>query len=114
MAPTAYSRAAALPFDLHPRMIGHQLIFAAFLLTQILDGIFTYAGVSALGVAAEGNPILAWLMTSYGELLALAGAKIVAAGCGVALYVLGVDRLLAILTLVYIGAALIPWTLVLF
>ena len=95
-------------------MLGHQLVFAAFLLTQILDGVFTYAGVSAFGVAAEGNPLLAWLMTSYGELIALAGAKILAACCGVALYVLAVDRLLAILTLVYIGAALIPWTLVLF
>lgn len=114
MAPREFSRTAALPYELHPRMIGHQLVFAAFLLTQILDGIFTYAGVSAFGVAAEGNPILAWLMTSYGELIALAGAKIVAACCGVALYILAVDRLLAILTLVYIGAALIPWTLVLF
>lgn len=113
MAPRAHSHAAALPFELHPRMIGHQLVFAAFLLTQILDGILTYVGVSAFGIAAEGNPILAWLMTAYGEVIALAGAKIVAACCGVALYILAVDRLLAILTLVYIGAALIPWTLVL-
>jgi len=95
-------------------MIGHQLVFAAFLLTQVLDGILTYAGVSALGVGAEGNPLLAWLMNSYGELIALAGAKVVAAGCGVALYILAVDRLLAILTLVYIAAALVPWTIVLF
>jgi hypothetical protein len=95
-------------------MLGHQLVFAAFLLTQILDGIFTYAGVSVFGIAAEGNPILAWLMSSYGEVIALAAAKGVAALCGVALYVLGVDRLLAVLTLVYIGAALVPWTFVLF
>ena len=95
-------------------MLGHQLVFAAFLLTQILDGVFTYAGVSVFGVAAEGNPLLAWMMTSYGELIALAGAKMLAACCGVALYLLAVDRLLAILTLVYIGAALVPWTLVLF
>jgi len=114
VAPRAYSRTAALPYELHPRMIGHELIFAAFLLTQILDGVFTYVGVSVFGVAAEGNPLLAWLMMSYGELIALAGAKIVAACCGVALYLLAVDRLLAILTLVYIGGALVPWTLVLF
>ncbi len=108
------ARALSLSYDLHPRRLGHQLVFAAFLLTQILDGVFTYAGVSAFGVAAEGNPLLAWLMASYGELLALAGAKILAACCGVALYLLAVDRLLATLTLVYIGAALVPWTLVLF
>lgn len=95
-------------------MLGHQLVFVAFMLTQLLDGILTYMGVSIFGIAAEGNPILAWMMASYGEVLALAGAKIVAALCGVALYILAVDRLLAALTLVYVGAAIIPWTLVLF
>ena len=113
MAPRAQIRAAALPYELHPRMIGHQLVFVAFLLTQVLDGILTYVGVSAFGIGAEGNPILAWLMSSYGEALALAGAKVVAACCGVALYMLAVDRLLAVLTLVYIAAALVPWALVL-
>jgi hypothetical protein len=95
-------------------MLGHQLVFAAFLITQILDGILTYIGVSAFGIAAEGNPILAWMMATYGEVIALAGAKIIAALCGVALYVLAVDRLLAALTLVYVGVAIVPWTLVLF
>ena len=108
------AQAASLPYSMHPRMLGHQLVFAAFLLTQILDGVFTYTGVSVFGIAAEGNPVLVWLMTSYGEVIALAGAKTLAAGCGIALYLLAVDRLLAMLTLVYIGAALIPWTLVLF
>ena len=95
-------------------MLGHQLVFAAFLLTQILDGILTYAGVSAFGITAEGNPILAYFMSSYGEAIALFGAKVIAALCGVALYMLAVDRLLAILTMIYVGAAIIPWTLVLF
>jgi hypothetical protein len=114
VAPRSQAVAAVYDAPLETRMIGHQLVFAAFLLTQILDGIFTYAGVSLFGIAAEGNPILAYLMSSYGEIIALTAAKVVAALCGVALYVLGVDRLLAVLTLVYIGAALVPWTLVLF
>ena len=114
MAPRAYAHAAAYDPPLQRRMLGHQLVFAAFLLTQVLDGLLTYVGVSIFGIAAEGNPILAWLMTSYGEAIALTGAKIVAALCGIALYLLAVDRLLAMLTLVYIGAALVPWTLVLF
>ena len=113
MEPRGQAHAATYDNRLHPRMLGHELIFAAFLLTQILDGVLTYVGVSIFGVAAEGNPILAWLMTSYGEVMALTGAKLVAALCGVALYMLAVDRLLAVLTLVYIGAALVPWTLVL-
>lgn len=114
MEPRATARTAQLPYTMHPRMLGHQLVFAAFLLTQILDGILTYVGVSAFGIAAEGNPLLAWLMASYDEVIALAGAKILAACCGVALYILAVDRLLAVLTLVYIGGALVPWTLILF
>lgn len=114
MAPRAHVYAATFEYPLHRRMLGHQLVFAAFILAQVLDGILTYAGVSVFGIAAEGNPILAWMMTSYGEIIALAGAKIIAAACGVALYLLAVDRLLAALTLVYVGAAIIPWTLVLF
>lgn len=114
MAPRAHAYAATYDDTaLHPRMLGYQLVFAAFLLTQILDGVLTYVGISVFGVAAEGNPILAWLMSSYGEVIALTGAKIVAALCGAALYLLAVDRLLAVLTLVYIGAALIPWAVVL-
>lgn len=114
MEPSAQAYAARIDRADDNRMLGHQLVFAAFLLTQILDGILTYMGVSIFGVAAEGNPILAWLMTSYGQEVALLGAKIVAALCGVALYALAVDRLLAALTLIYIGAALVPWTIVLF
>lgn len=109
----AHAHAISIDYADHHRMLGHQLVFAAFLITQILDGVLTYIGVSAFGIHAEGNPILAYLMASYGEVVALAAAKIVAAMCGVALYVLAVDRLLAMLTLIYIGAALIPWTLVL-
>jgi hypothetical protein len=112
--PRAQVYTASYDNRLHPRMLGHELIFAAFLLTQILDGVLTYVGVSIFGVAAEGNPILAWLMTSYGEVMALTGAKLVAALCGVALYLLAVDRLIAVLTLVYLGVAVVPWTLVLF
>lgn len=114
MAPRAHAYAATFEYPLNRRMLGHQLVFAAFILTQILDGILTYIGVSVFGLAAEGNPVLAWMMASYGEVIALAGAKIVAALCGVALYMLAVDRLLAALTLVYVGAAIVPWTLVLF
>lgn len=86
MAPRACAHAATYDSPLEHRMLGHQLVFAAFLLTQILDGVLTYAGVSLFGIAAEGNPLLAWLMSSYGEIIALAGAKVVAALCGAALY----------------------------
>ena len=114
MAPRHQAYASALDHPLNRRMLGHQLVFAAFLLTQILDGVLTYVGVSIFGIAAEGNPLLAYLMATYGEAFALAAAKTVAALCGVALYVLAVDGLLAALTLIYVDAAIVPWTLVLF
>jgi hypothetical protein len=114
VAPRAHAYAATYDGTFTPRMLGHEIVFVAFLLTQVLDGVLTYTGVQLFGIAAEGNPILAYLMVSYGEALALAGAKLVAALCGVALYALAVDRLLAVLTLIYIGAAIVPWTLVLF
>ena len=114
MAPAAKPYAIRYQRQLTHRMLGHEFVFAAFLLTQILDGVLTYVGVSIFGLAAEGNPILAWMMSAYGELVALTSAKIVAALCGVALYLLAVDWLLAMLTVVYVGLALVPWTLVLF
>ena len=38
-------------------------IVLAFLISQFLDGIFTYVGVVTFGMAIEANPIVAGLMT---------------------------------------------------
>lgn len=96
-----------------PQRAARQLIIVLFLLTQVLDGLLTYVGVSTFGITAEGNPLLAWLMSSVGEVEALAIAKLVASGCGIALYVLAVDRVIVVLTILYMAAAIVPWTLVL-
>lgn len=84
-------------------------MLAIFIVFQVCDGLITYAAVQALGIQAEGNPLLVTWMHLAGPGQALLGAKILACCCGALLYVLGVVRILAILTLVYLGAAIVPW-----
>jgi hypothetical protein len=90
------------------------VIILTFLLTQAADGVLTYLGVHLYGVAAEGNPLLAWLMHALGEGPALAAAKLTAAGVGGVLHLMTVHRLIAVLTGVYLLAAIAPWLAILF
>jgi hypothetical protein len=86
-----------------------RLVLAIFFVFQIADGLITYAAVRALGIEAEGNPLLVTWMHLVGPGQTLLGAKLLACACGVLLYALGVVRILALLTLLYLGAAILPW-----
>lgn len=86
------------------------LAVLSFLCAQAGDGVLTYVGLSIFGPQAEGNPILAALMAVVGAGPALAGVKLMAGSLGIALHLFGAHRLLALLTLFYLGAALVPWT----
>ena len=86
----------------------------AFLLAQACDGVLTYVGVSLHGPAIEGNPLLGWLMNEMGHGAALAAAKVVAAGLGIALHLAAVHRVLAALAVFYLVAAVVPWIAILF
>jgi hypothetical protein len=81
----------------------------AFLLVQGLDGVLTYVGVS-LGQAGEANPMVAGMMAIFGLGPGLAGAKLFAGMLGIALHLQGTHRLVALLTIFYLGAAIVPWT----
>jgi hypothetical protein len=85
-----------------------------FLATQALDGVFTYVGLTVYGPAIEANPLLGWLMHVFGPGPALAGAKLTAAGLGIILHLVAVHRAVALLTLLYACAAILPWTHLLF
>jgi hypothetical protein len=85
-----------------------------FLVTQALDGVFTYVGLSVYGPSIEANPLLGWLMHSFGTGPALAGAKLTAAGLGIILHLVAVHRAVALLTVLYACAAILPWTHLLF
>ena len=88
-------------------------VIVLFFLAQALDGGLTYVGVSLLGRDVEGNPLLHWLMGAAGSGPALALAKLCAAGFGIVLHLASVHRAVALLTLLYVSAAVVPWVAVL-
>ena len=92
-----------------PRSRFGDAVIVLFLLAQAADGVMTYAGVTTLGVHIEANPLLASLMVMFGQGPAVVGAKLVAAGLGISLHLVGVHRILAILTGIYVVGAILPW-----
>lgn len=96
-------------FALPDRVISPQLTVALFLLAQVFDGVLTYAAVQHFGTSAEGNPLLQVWMALIGPEPALVGAKLLAAGCGLILYVVAFHRVLLALTVFYAAAAIGPW-----
>jgi uncharacterized membrane protein len=88
-------------------------VILLFFVAQALDGALTYVGVTMLGRDIEGNPLLHWLMGQTGHALALALAKFAAAGFGIVLHLASVHRAVAVLTLLYVTAAVLPWMAVL-
>jgi hypothetical protein len=85
-----------------------------FLVVQALDGMLTYIGLVTYGPAVEGNPLLKWLMATMGTSVALTSAKIAAAAFGIVLHLTAVHRTVALLALLYISAAIVPWVQLLF
>ncbi len=88
-------------------------VIVLFLVSQALDGIFTYLGLQQYGVAAEGNPLIVSVMPVLGQGLAVACAKLFAASLGLILHLRGVHDAVALLTVLYVGAAVVPWGLLL-
>ena len=91
-----------------PSIFGDAAILL-FLFTQAADGAFTYLGVHLLGLSAEANPLLLGLMVAIGATPTVLGAKVLAALLGISLHLLGVHRVVAALSAVYVGGAVLPW-----
>lgn len=85
-----------------------------FLLAQCFDGALTYVGVISFGIESEANPLISGLMLRFGEEAGLLGAKVVAALLGIALHLRQVHGAVALLTVFYVAAAIVPWTAILF
>ena len=88
--------------------------FVLFLLAQACDGVLTYVGVTVYGAHMEGNPLISWLIARLGEGPALATAKLMAVGFGMALHLSAVHRTIALLTAFYMTVAVVPWIAILF
>jgi len=91
-------------------------IILAFL--QILDGVLTGIGMYHFGTTAEGNLMLQSLMNSIGYLPALLITKVAAmfiigALCFMSMKVAWLDRALRAIIFIYLGAAIIPWSVIL-
>ena len=84
--------------------------FAAFVVAQVSDGLFTYMGVRAFGIHIEANPLIAWYVAALGPGVALAAIKVVAVTCGAVLHHNAMHRTLGALTVVYAVVALWSWT----
>jgi len=97
-----------------PRSRFGDVVIVIFLLAQCFDGVFTYVGVQTFGMEIEANPLIAGLMLHFGQGPGLLGAKVVAAALGIALHVRRVHGAVALLALFYLGAAVMPWTAILF
>ncbi|MFN8058488.1 MAG: hypothetical protein U0Q12_04935 [Vicinamibacterales bacterium] len=96
----------------HPRF--GDVVILAFLVTQAMDGVFTYLGVHVFGPQIEANPLIGTLIGSLGVGTGLFVAKGVAVSFGIALHLVNVHRVVALLTGLYVSAAIVPWTRLLF
>jgi hypothetical protein len=68
-------------------------VVIGFLLVQCLDGVLTYLGVSIWGRGIEANPLVSLAIAAGGLGTGLAATKLV-----------------ALLTAIYVAAAILPWT----
>ena len=86
------------------------LVVIGFLIVQALDGTFTYLGVRIWGLHIEANPLISAAAAAIGTAAALATAKLMAAGFGIALHLTRIHTLVAVLTTLYVALAILPWT----
>jgi uncharacterized membrane protein len=88
-------------------------VLVLFLCAQVLDGALTYLGVGSFGIH-EGNPLVEHYMHALGPGAGLTLVKVLASGCAIVLHLLALHRILALLTLLYLSLAILPWTWLLF
>src|SRR5436305_3605042 len=93
-----------------PRSLFGDLVVLTFLVTQCLDGVFTYLGVAMWGPAIEANPLISSAISIGGVVCGVACAKAIAIGFGMLLHLRRVHNLVAALTAIYLAAAILPWT----
>ena len=86
------------------------IVVVAFLIVQGLDGAFTYLGLRMWGPGIEANPLVSSVISYAGVGPGIAGAKLVAVALGIMLHLRRVHDVVAMLTLVYLTMAIIPWT----
>lgn len=92
------------------RSLFGDIVVLGFLIVQCLDGALTYLGMRIWGPGIEANPLVSSAVAAVGLGAGLAMAKSVAIGFGILLHLHRVHTLVALLTALYVAAAIIPWT----
>lgn len=87
------------------------LVFFAAI--QVADGMMTVAGAAQYGTSIEANPLLFFLFGAVGTGVTIVGMKLFAIVCATLLHLREKYSALAILTVVYLFAAIVPWTVIL-
>ena len=93
-----------------PRCLFGDFVVLSFLIVQCLDGVFTYLGVRIWGPSIEANPIVSSTVQLVGLGPGLTAVKLVAVAFGIALHLRRVHNVVALLTAIYLAAAILPWT----
>jgi hypothetical protein len=88
-------------------------IVALFVAIQAADFVLTLNGLSRFGIDMEANPLLAASIRMCGAGVTLLTAKMIAIGLATMLNAVRAHLALAILTVLYVFAALVPWSLTL-
>lgn len=96
------------PWDPPTRLFGDVAVLG-FLLVQWLDWVFTYVGIGIWGPGIEANPLISSAVAYAGVGPALTAAKLVAVCCGIALHLRRVHGAVALLTVLYVAVAIMPW-----
>jgi hypothetical protein len=85
-------------------------VWLAFVAAQAADGVCSYVGLRIFGIGIEANPLLVWCATTFGTGLTLMSAKLVATTCAAFLHRAGMHRTIGLLAILYLTAAVGPWT----
>jgi hypothetical protein len=93
-----------------PRCLFGDFVVLAFFAAQLLDGMFTYVGVSVWGPAIEANPLVSSAVAVAGLGAGLTGVKAIAIAFGMLLHLRRLHNLVALLTAIYFAIAILPWT----
>jgi hypothetical protein len=96
------------PWDSADNRFGNIAVLA-FFVVQFLDGALTYLGIATWGIGIEANPIISSAVAYAGPETGLAAAKGVAIACGMVLHLRRIHHVVALLSLFYLGVAIVPW-----
>lgn len=116
LTPSNNTRHSA-PAQYSPRTVA--LLAASLMLLQILDGVLTSIGIDRFGLDVEGNSFLRGMMEQFGHVPTLAVAKffaiaLIASLALTANRVRWIPKAMGALTCLYLFAAILPWTYLLF